>query len=85
VRPRARIQLSKAADLPPAPARAAWRSQSVASVRKEFGVGLALPTVGGGGGGGGWVAQADNKNSSAATKLSFMSGFIGAKLNVISR
>jgi hypothetical protein len=53
-------------------------------VRKEFGVGLALPTVGGGGGGG-WVAQADNKNSSAATKLSFMSGFIGAKLNVISR
>jgi hypothetical protein len=54
-------------------------------VRKEFGGGLALPTVGGGGGGGGWVEQADNKNSSAATKLSFMSGFIGAKINVISR
>jgi hypothetical protein len=58
----------------------------VVSVRKVFGVGLALLTVGGGGGGGGcWVAQADNKNSSAATKLSFMSGFIGAKINVISR
>jgi hypothetical protein len=92
VRPRARMQVSKAADLPPAPARAAWRSQSVVSVRKVFGVGLVLPvglallTVGGGGGGGGcWVAQAGNKNSSAAIKLSFMSRSIDAKLTIISR
>ena len=84
VRPRARIQLSKAADLPPAPARAAWRSQSVVSVRKEFGVGLVLLTVGRGGGGGGWVAQAGNKNSSAAIKVSLMNRFMGAKLPVIS-
>jgi len=40
--PRARMQLSKAADLPPAPARAAWRSHSMPSVRKEFVVGLLL-------------------------------------------
>jgi hypothetical protein len=86
VRPRARMQVSKAADLPPAPARAAWRSQSVVSVRKVFGVGLALLTVGGGGGGGGcWVAQAGNKNSSAAIKLSFMSRSIDAKLIIMSR
>jgi hypothetical protein len=38
VRPRVRMQLSKAAALPPAPATAAWRSHSVASVVKEFAV-----------------------------------------------
>jgi len=48
VRPRARMQLSNAADLPPAPARAAWRSHSMPSVRKEFVVGALLLGVGGG-------------------------------------
>jgi hypothetical protein len=40
------MQLSKAADLPPAPANAAWRSHSMASVLKEFVVGPLLLGVG---------------------------------------
>ena len=47
--PRARMQLSKAADLPPAPASAAWRSHSMAFVRKEFVVGMLLLGVARGG------------------------------------
>jgi hypothetical protein len=40
------MQLSKAVDLPPAPAKTAWRSHSMASVSKEFVVGPLLLSVG---------------------------------------
>jgi hypothetical protein len=86
VRPRARMQLSKAADLPPAPATAAWRSHSVASVLKEFAVvpvaplepvapevAVELPVLLGGGRGVEVCgAQAGNNSSSNQSALGFM-------------
>jgi len=82
VRPRARMQLSNAAALPPALARAAWRSQSVASALKEFVAGpappvavfalAALPLLGSERGVEACGAQAGNNHSSNKSDFGFI-------------
>jgi hypothetical protein len=76
------MQLSNAAALPPAPASAAWRSQSVASILKEFVVVLVvalvvfavepLALVDGGLGVEVCGAQAGNNNSNNMSDLDIM-------------
>jgi len=87
------MQLSNAATLPPAPARAAWRSQSVASALKEFAVGPVVPVVpavgllvllGVGGGRGVEVcgAHAGNNSNSNQSALGFMIHPTGVAVNL---
>src|SRR5258706_1693866 len=90
------MQLSNAAAFPPAPARAAWRSQSVASALKEFAVGPVTPVepvvpvvplgllvlLGGGRGVEVCGAHAGNNSNSNQSALGFMIHPTGVAVNL---